>query len=102
MTDLPRYRAVERCCLQPIGYAAPALLEIGSEVEYLGKPGMALLPLNEAAKAAKAASIDLRLVDVGSQIIWQRLRLGRSVGYAGKNSAEAREFIAQFINEYSS
>lgn len=101
MTDLPRYRAVQRCYLQPHGYASPVLLEIGAEVEFDGVPGMALRPLNAAANARKAASIRTGVLDCGADLMTQRRRMARSLGFTGNDSAAARDHIAQFINEHS-
>lgn len=102
MTDVPRYRVVQRCYLQPHGYAIPVLLEIGAEVEFQGTPGMGLMPLNAPARASKAASIKTMVLDRGADLMTQRRRMARSLGFAGNDSAAAREHIAQFINKHSS
>lgn len=98
VTDLPRYRAVEPCFLQPVGYAVPIRVEIGQEIEFMGVPGLALMPLNAAARAAKASSIRTAVIDGGAQHMHQRVRLARSLGFNGVNSLAARKHVEDFLN----
>src|SRR4051812_20701793 len=97
MAEHPKYRAVEPCFLQPVGYAFPIRVEIGQDVEFEGVPGMALQPLNAAARAAKAASIRAAVIDRGAQHMHQRVRLARSLGFSGRNSLAARNHVEDFL-----
>jgi hypothetical protein len=40
--ERPRYKVIERCFLQPVGWASPRLCEPGETVEFAGVPGLAL------------------------------------------------------------
>lgn len=53
MLEVARYRVLRR------SYINFQILEEGEEVEYSGKPGSALEPINEAAKLAKAGAVVL-------------------------------------------
>lgn len=97
MTEHPRYRAIEKCFVQPVGFAAPTVVEIGQEIAFLGVPGMALMPLNGAARAAKAASIRTAVLDVGAEQMTQRRRMARSLGFTGANSVAARAHVENFL-----
>jgi hypothetical protein len=99
--ERPRYKVIERCFLQPVGYASPRLCEAGETVEFAGVPGAALKPLNASACAAKAASINLCVIDVGAELMSQRRRMARSLGFTGSNSLAAREHVERFVNTHS-
>ncbi|WP_271311454.1 hypothetical protein [Yersinia intermedia] len=53
MLEVARYRVLRR------SYINFQILEEGEEVDYDGKPGSALEPINEAAKLAKAGAVVL-------------------------------------------
>lgn len=50
MSEVARYKVLRR------SYINSQILEEGEEVDYAGKPGSALEPINEAAKLAKAGA----------------------------------------------
>ncbi|CFQ87989.1 MULTISPECIES: hypothetical protein [Yersinia] len=51
MSEVARYKVLRR------SYINFQILEEGEEVDYEGKPGSALEPINEAAKLAKAGAV---------------------------------------------
>jgi hypothetical protein len=100
MSETPRYRCVERCFVQPVGWSSPRIVEPGETIEVLQAPGMALEPLNAAARATKAASINPRQIDAGAHRMQQRQRMARSLGFAegAGDSVAARQHIQQFVD----
>lgn len=59
MSEVARYRVLRQ------SYINLQIFEEGEEVEYVGKPGSALEPLNEAAKLAKAGTVVLAELAAG-------------------------------------
>jgi hypothetical protein len=48
---MAKYRAIERVFLKPFGHVTAVMIEAGAEVEFNGKPGLSLQPLDAAAAA---------------------------------------------------
>jgi hypothetical protein len=96
---LARYRILEPTYLQPDTYACSALFQAGATVEFSGVPGLSMLPLDEAARAAKLASI---------KNTWRTsrrgdaLRLARSLGGPPDypTFADACAFIDVWITQH--
>jgi hypothetical protein len=87
--EAPRYRAIERLTIRTREIA------VGEEFEFEGKPGPALLPINEAARKNKLRAI----VDgPGPHRPVEPIRMARSLGYGGNDQSEARAFIQQFVS----
>ncbi|NIL23530.1 hypothetical protein HB991_13555 [Yersinia mollaretii] len=59
MSEVARYKVLRQ------SYINLQIFEEGEEVEYVGKPGSALEPINEAAKLAKAGTVVLAELAVG-------------------------------------
>lgn len=99
---MPRYRAIEKLT-SPAGdrYLAGRIVKVGEEFEYGGEPGLAMLPLDAAAAAAKANSIhaadwDWRKPAPGDHRRVQRLAW--SLGFTGATVAEAQAHITAWLN----
>ncbi|EOC1317151.1 hypothetical protein ACI09J_001773 [Cronobacter turicensis] len=61
VTEIPRYRVTAK------SFIDGALLEEGAEITFTGVPGLALFPLNDAAKAAKKQAGQARGSIAGSE-----------------------------------
>jgi hypothetical protein len=91
-TEIPKYRALGRLCLEP-GWREIAA---GAEFEYSGTPSNGMVPLNGPARAAKLRSIDRHWRETRSE---QIRRLAKSLGFAAGTDAEASAHIEAFIRE---
>lgn len=96
--ERPRYRALERIFVKPIGWAAAREVEEGEQFAYDGPANTGMLALNGPARAAKLASMPpWRSNPYPAQVH----RLARSLGFVGDNGAEARAHIEKFEKENS-
>lgn len=62
MSEVARYKVLRQ------SYINLQIFEEGEEVEYAGKPGSALEPINEAAKLAKAGEVVLANLATGDGV----------------------------------
>jgi hypothetical protein len=92
---MARYRLLEPTYLKPTGHLAPSMHEAGSELEYDGRPGLSMLPLDAAAEAAKLSSIPRFYRETVFQENSMLARLARSLGAtdAIKTWSQARAFV---------
>ena len=56
--ETPRYRAMERIVVKPIGEPGARTVEAGVEFFFAGVPSVAMSPVNAPARAVKSRSID--------------------------------------------
>lgn len=98
MSETPRYRAVQPCFLQPVGYASPIRVEAGQEFEFEGEPGLAMLPLNAAARAARRRGLPDTWPKAAHRIA--TINASRGLGAPETASMAARRaLIERFIAE---
>lgn len=92
--EIPKYRALEKLSIRAPNDRQPREIYAGQELEFDGRPGPALLPLNGAARANKARAI---VAGPGPHRPVEPLRQARSLGYAGHDPDEAKAFINDFV-----
>ncbi|PDT69223.1 hypothetical protein CO683_14765 [Bradyrhizobium ottawaense] len=98
MTGHPRYSVLEKTFLKPVGHLSATMLEPGAEIEFEGRPGMSLRPLNASARAAKLESIHREYRSTSFQDHSMLFRLARSLGAPdGGSWTAARAFIHNWI-----
>ncbi|MGY4409124.1 hypothetical protein ACVWW4_000860 [Bradyrhizobium sp. LB7.1] len=92
---MPRYRVLQNSFLKQASHAAASMIEAGEEIEFGGRPGLSLMPLDAAARAAKLASIPNYYASISYQDGQMVFRMARSLGAPDsiKTWTEAREFI---------
>ena len=93
MAEAPRYRALERLTIRA-RVGPPREVYAGDEIDFDGRPGPALLPLNGSARKNKLRAI---VAGPGPHRPVEPTRMARSLGYAGHDPVEARAFIENFV-----
>lgn len=91
--ELPRYRALERLTIRARD-RQPREVYAGQEFDFEGRPGAALLPLNNAARANKLRAV---VAGPGPHRPVEPVRLARSVGFTGHDAAAAQTFTQEWI-----
>jgi len=96
---MARYCVTEPVFLKPTGYGSPARFEGGEVIDFDGPPGLAMQPLDQAAREAKARAITADFRSDVFRHTGNLARLARSLGHVdhGSSSAEKRDFIARWI-----
>ena len=103
INDAAHYRVIERCFIQPARTASPRECSVGEEIEFDDKPGLALLPLDDEARAAKLAAIKPTWslsTPCGQTGIF---RLARSLGAVGEfpTRSAAVDFVGDWIEQHT-
>jgi hypothetical protein len=105
MVDYPRYRLIEPAYLQPRQHAGASKFQAGAEFEFEGVPAFAMMPLNSAASAAKAAAIraraakmPLRQPPAGDRTMLLTLvkSIGGTVGTVDQMAAQVDQWLSQY------
>jgi hypothetical protein len=91
--EIPIYRALERLTIRGRD-GRPREVAVGASISFEGKPGAALLPLNASARANKLRAI---VAGPGPHKPPSPVRLARSLGFEGHDTAEAKAFINDFV-----
>ena len=95
---MARYKASAACWLKPDDHLHPKRIEPGESFEFAGVPGVAMIPLDAAARAAKRRQLpDLWPVSPNpSDTVRTALGLGAS---QNATLAECRRTIETFIQD---
>jgi hypothetical protein len=93
-----RYVALENLTIR-MRDRPPREINVGEAFSFEGKPGAALLPINAPARQNKLRAI---LAGSGPHKPPSAVRLAKSIGFTGHDTAEARAFIDDFVARESS
>jgi hypothetical protein len=101
---LPRYRLLEAGFLQPARSVGPSRFEAGATVAFEGVPGTTMIPLNDPARMAVAASIRARGVGrlrhppAGDRSFLTNLTksIGGSIGTVHEMASQIEQWLAKF------
>lgn len=97
---MARYRVLAPTFVKPDDHLSASLISAGSVIEFSGRPGLSLMPLDAAAIQAKRLSIPRYYRDTSYQDGGMIFRLARSLGAPASLNGwqDARDFVLNWLN----
>jgi hypothetical protein len=100
--EIPRYVALEKLRIRPVGARESRLCFAGETFYFDGTPGTSLLPINGAARQAKLRALKALVAErVSGQPTDTLGCIARGLGFEGHEESAAATFIETFISETS-